>query len=169
MSFWTFSDVFEEDGVKPEPFLGYFGLIAPGGIRKPSFSAFAMLHRLGNERLANAAKDALITRQPDGTLVVAVWSEADPHVDGVHKQMHLQFAHVPADAAVRVTRLDATHGNAMAAYKAMGSPRYPTQVQIAQLNVASETWSARNYGVEGGRIDVDVQVNALVLLEVAGK
>ena len=169
MSFWTFSDVFEEDGVKPEPFLGYFGLIAPGGIRKPSFSAFAMLHHLGDERLANAAKDALVTRQRDGTLVVAVWSEADPHVDGVHKQMHLQFAHVPADAAVRVTRLDATHGNTMAAYKAMGSPRYPTQAQIAQLNAASETGAPEIMALRQGRIDVDVPVNALVLLEIAGK
>jgi len=32
-----------------------------------------------------------MTREPDGTLVVAIWSEADPHVDGVHKQMHLRF------------------------------------------------------------------------------
>src|SRR5208283_4591918 len=48
-SFWTFSDVFEEHGVKREPFDGGFGLIAPGGIKKPSYSAFALLHRLGEE------------------------------------------------------------------------------------------------------------------------
>lgn len=36
MSFWTFSDVFEEDGPKKEPFDGGFGLMAMGGIKKPA-------------------------------------------------------------------------------------------------------------------------------------
>src|ERR1700723_2263666 len=58
MSFWTFDDVFEEDGPKREPFDGGFGLIAPYSIRKPSFNAFAMLHHLGDERLANPSKNA---------------------------------------------------------------------------------------------------------------
>ena len=36
MSWWTFDDVFEENGVAPTPFSGTFGLIALGRIRKPS-------------------------------------------------------------------------------------------------------------------------------------
>jgi len=35
MSFWTFSDVFEEGGPIPKPFEGQFGLRAKGGINKP--------------------------------------------------------------------------------------------------------------------------------------
>ncbi len=31
MSFWTFSDVFEENGPIPKPFVGMFGLRAKGG------------------------------------------------------------------------------------------------------------------------------------------
>ena len=101
MSFWTFDDVFEEDGPKREPFDGGFGLIAPWSIRKPSFNAFAMLHHLGDERLANDSKNALVTRRPDGTLVVAVWNMADPPAahqpggPGVDKQMQISFEHVP--------------------------------------------------------------------------
>ena len=41
MSYWTFSDVFEEQGVVKQPFYGGFGLIAAGGIPKPSFYALA--------------------------------------------------------------------------------------------------------------------------------
>ncbi len=37
MSFWTFSDVFEEGGPIPKPFAGQFGLRAKGGINKPSY------------------------------------------------------------------------------------------------------------------------------------
>jgi beta-xylosidase len=35
LSFWTFSDVFEEGGPAPRPFEGAFGLRAKGGINKP--------------------------------------------------------------------------------------------------------------------------------------
>ena len=47
MSYWTFSDVFEEQGVVKQPFYGGYGLIAAGGIPKPAFSVFKMLHQLG--------------------------------------------------------------------------------------------------------------------------
>ena len=45
MSYWSFSDVFEEQGVVRTPFYGGFGLIAADNIPKPSFNAFAMLHQ----------------------------------------------------------------------------------------------------------------------------
>ena len=47
MSYWTFSDVFEEQGVVKKPFYGGYGLIAAGGIPKPAFAAFEILHQLG--------------------------------------------------------------------------------------------------------------------------
>jgi len=36
LSYWTFSDVFDEQGVVQQPFHGGFGLIAAGGIPKPA-------------------------------------------------------------------------------------------------------------------------------------
>ena len=54
MSYWTFSDVFEEQGVVKTPFYGGFGLIAAGNIPKPSFYAMELLHRLGEQRIENA-------------------------------------------------------------------------------------------------------------------
>ena len=47
MSYWTFSDVFEEQGVIRTPFYGGFGLIAERGIPKAAFRAFELLHQLG--------------------------------------------------------------------------------------------------------------------------
>ena len=172
MSFWTFDDVFEEDGPKREPFDGGFGLIASYSIRKPSFNAFAMLHHLGNERLANDSKNALVTRRSDGTLVIAVWNMADPPAarqpggPGVAKQMQINFEHVPGDAAVSITRLDPTHGNTLAAYRGMGSPRYPTEAQVRELNEASKLGSPEKATLRDGKIDVDLPINSLVMLEV---
>jgi xylan 1,4-beta-xylosidase len=172
MSFWTFDDVFEEDGPKREPFDGGFGLIAPHSIKKPSFNAFAMLHQLGNERLANPAKDALVTRREDGRLVVAVWNLVDPPGakqaggPGQAKRMEIAFQHVSPTASVSITRLDPTHGNTLAAYRKMGSPRYPTPAQVRELNAASELGPPEKAALKDGRISVDLPVNSLVMLEI---
>ena len=56
MSYWTFSDVFEEQGVVKQPFYGGFGLLAERSIPKPSLDAFALLHKLGDERIAVDSK-----------------------------------------------------------------------------------------------------------------
>ena len=63
MSYWTFSDVFEEQGVIKTPFYGGYGLIAEGGVPKAAFNAFAMLHRLGEQRLQPDLANALVTKR----------------------------------------------------------------------------------------------------------
>src|SRR3989449_13982 len=78
MSYWTFSDVFEEQGVVKQPFYGGFGLLAAGNIPKTSFNAFALLHQLGSTRLDVSSDSALVTRRADGSLVVAVWNLFQP-------------------------------------------------------------------------------------------
>ena len=80
MSYWTFSDVFEEQGVVKKPFYGGYGLIAAGNIPKPAFTAFRILHQLGDERLALDSESAIVTRGSDGSLVVAVWNLVPPEV-----------------------------------------------------------------------------------------
>jgi len=92
MSFWTFDDVIEEDGVVKEPFYGEFGLIAAGGIKKPSYAAFALLHQLGRERLPNIAPGVLVSRREDGALVVAVWNLVDPNQHGTSRSLRFEFA-----------------------------------------------------------------------------
>jgi len=56
MSYWSFSDVFDEQGVVRQPFYGGFGLVAEGGIPKPAYNAFQLLHKLGNKRVRTAAQ-----------------------------------------------------------------------------------------------------------------
>ena len=48
MSYWAFSDVFEEQGVVKEPFYGGYGVMAEDDIPKPAFNAFKLLHKLGD-------------------------------------------------------------------------------------------------------------------------
>jgi len=169
MSYWTFSDVFEEQGVVKTPFYGGFGLIAAGGLPKPSFNAFALLHRLGEQRIANDAAGALFTRRADGALVIALWNYAD--IDAVappRRTVVLRIEHSSAKSA-SVQSLDAEHGNVHVAYEKMGSPRYPTQSQLTQLREAAALPPAVSRPLEGGALTLDLAPYGLTLVTVAAK
>src|SRR5438552_5801745 len=91
MSYWSFSDVFEEQGVVKTPFYGGYGLIAADGIPKPAFNAFKLLHQLGDQRIELDSDSALLTRRKDGSLVLALWNYAPPEQPGAPKTVVLHF------------------------------------------------------------------------------
>jgi xylan 1,4-beta-xylosidase len=166
MSYWTFDDVFEEGGVPEDPFHNGFGLIAVGGVKKPAFYDYALLHRLGYERLANSSNNALATRRADGTLVVAVWNEVEPDQTGAPQHARLEFRNVGSAPPVLIRRVDEKHSNSLAAYRAMGSPRYPTRAQIEQLNRESALAPPEITTLTNGALEIDVPVNGLAVLEI---
>ena len=51
MSYWTYTDLFEEPGPPPTPFHGGFGLLNREGIRKPAFFAYKYLHALRGKEI----------------------------------------------------------------------------------------------------------------------
>ncbi len=169
MSWWTFDDVFEEGGVKKEPFDGGFGLIAPGMIKKPSFYDFALLHKLGDERIENAADNVLVTRRKDGTLVVAAWNlvDMDKLAQGAPHTVQLSFNGVAQSATASIQRVDDAHGNPMTAYRAMGSPPYPTQAQIESLNKASALPPPERHKLTNGTLTLTLPVNGLAVIEIS--
>jgi len=166
LAFWTFSDVFEEGGPIQRPFEGHFGLRAKGGINKPSFYAFGLLHRLGDRRLANAAPNMLVTRRSDGSLVLAVWNLVDPDKAGTPIHLQLAFEHVPANAPVTISLVDDNHGNTLAAYRALGSPDYPAKAQVRKMNAATALAAPNRLQLDGSHLDLELQVNALALIEI---
>jgi xylan 1,4-beta-xylosidase len=165
MSFWTFNDVFEETGVVETPFHGGFGLIAASGIKKPSFNAFALLHKLGHQRIKTDSDNVLATREGN-SLILATWNLVDPGQQGTPMERRLHFKGVKADASVQLSRLDNQHGNTLAAYKAMGSPRYPTQAQMDQLNQAAELPAPERRALKAGELDLVLSPNELIIIEL---
>ena len=99
MSFWTFSDVFEEGGPIPKPFIGEFGLRAKGGINKPSYYAWGLLHQLGEQRISNDAKDAIVTKTSDGGLAVVAWNLVDPDKHGETRTIRAELVPRSAERA----------------------------------------------------------------------
>lgn len=166
MSYWSFSDVFEEQGVKKTPFYGGFGLLAENGIPKPAYDAFALLHKLGYTLLPTSADDALVTRRADGTLVIAAWNMVDPGKTGPSKTIRFDLEDLGANAVARIHRVDAQHGDTLAAWKAMGSPKYPTLKQIHELKKASKIGPPQLVDVHDGQLSVTVPPMGLAVMTV---
>ncbi|WP_348267809.1 glycosyl hydrolase family 39 [Edaphobacter paludis] len=166
MSFWTFSDVFEEGGPISRPFEGHFGLRAKGGINKPSYYDFALLHELGEQRLANPSKDMLVTKLADGTLAVAIWNLVDPGEKGDARTMRMEFRNIAQDAEVSIQRVDNEHGNVLPKYAAMGKPLDPTEAQVEQLNRETALGQPEQMRLKNGRLDLRLEPDAMVLVKV---
>src|SRR5258708_33426519 len=116
MSYWAFSDVFEEQGVVKQPLYGGYGLIAEDGLPKPAFNAFKLLHGLGNTRIALDSQSALVTRRDDGTIVMAVWNLFLPGASGLDKRAIITINGERKNHRATVYRLDSTHGSLANAY-----------------------------------------------------
>ncbi|HEX4311185.1 MAG TPA: glycosyl hydrolase family 39 [Acidobacteriaceae bacterium] len=113
MSYWTFSDVFDEQGVVKTPFYGGFGIVAEDGIPKPAYNAFMLLDKLGDVRLPAPTDEALVTRRADGTLVIAAWNWVEPEVQGSDKTVTFDFSGVADGIYAEVRRVDAQHGDTL--------------------------------------------------------
>jgi xylan 1,4-beta-xylosidase len=166
MSYWTFSDVFEEQGVVKTPFYGGFGLIAAGSIPKPSFYAMEILHRLGDQRLPNESADVLVTKAKDGSLVLALWNIVNPGSTGVAKTVRLQFKGVGTNAQVSIQRVDENHGNTLGLWEKMGSPRYPTQAQLVKLRQNSQLLPPEVQSLSNGAFTLELPANGLAVLQI---
>lgn len=75
-SYWTFGDVFEERGVPFTPFHGGFGLLANGGIEKPTFWTFKFFKYLKEKESECVYKDKnlVIVKTCDGEYKGVAWN-----------------------------------------------------------------------------------------------
>jgi xylan 1,4-beta-xylosidase len=166
MSYWSFSDVFEEQGVVKKPFYGGYGLIAAGSIPKPSFTAFRLLHQLGRERIALDSESALATRAADGSLVVAVWNLVPPDQTGTAKTVTIKIKNLRGAHRAYISRADGEHGDPRPIYEKMGSPIYPTQAQLKKLREPAAPRSPEVQELKDGELSLTLPANGLAVLAI---
>jgi xylan 1,4-beta-xylosidase len=166
MSYWTFSDVFEEQGVVKKPFYGGFGLFAAGNIPKPAFNAFALLHHLGDVRLEAKSDSVLVTRAANGSLVLAVWNIFPPEERGSAKDFLLHFANLAGKQAATITIIDREHGSPLPAYEKMGRPPYPTPAQLQELREAARLPVPSVRQLKNGDLSLTLEPQGLALIEL---
>jgi xylan 1,4-beta-xylosidase len=143
-SWWTFSDLFEENYFPSVPFHGGFGLLNLHGVPKPAYRGFELLARLGTRAWEVQGVHPTVAAavgagaDPDATAVLLT-NVAMPRHRIVTEPATMTLAHADARPARRatVTRIDAGHANPRAAWEAMGSPEYPSPHQVEALQAAS--------------------------------
>jgi len=124
-SFWTFSDIFEENYFPSVPFHGGFGLLNLHGIPKPTYRAFELLHRLGDECLpvegTHPTVDTWVVRSPTGVTVLLTNHALPRHpIETTH--VHIQLGGAPRPLAASAERIDEEHANAKRLWQEMGAP-----------------------------------------------
>lgn len=153
LSYWTFTDIFEEEGGGPEAFHGGFGIQSLHGVRKPAYHAYRMLHRLGTETLCRES-ESICTRDKDGRIQVLLYNYAKdltqavpiaeyPHWEeaeriqqmGQSRTQHITISNLTPGAVFEIEMLDAAH-TPMALWRAMGCPKNLTRAQERALQAA---------------------------------
>jgi xylan 1,4-beta-xylosidase len=142
-SWWTFSDIFDENYFSSEPFHGSFGLQTIHGIAKPIWRAMQILNELGTERLrvggGHRTVNAWAIPKGDDSLTLLLGNHAFPKHDIRSEAVTftVQGSRKPLD--VWIERVDEDHANPRQAWKAMGSPKYLDGKQLEELHAASRT------------------------------
>ena len=139
-SYWTFSDIFEENYFPSVPFHGGFGLLNIHGIAKPAYRAFELLHALGTEILpvegTHSTVDAWTVRDARSATVLLTNYALPRHPIATEtSQIKLGNAQLPVQATIR--RIDSDHANAKGRWQEMGSPEYLNAAALAELNAVS--------------------------------
>lgn len=148
MSYWTFTDVFEEAGPRMTPFHGGFGLMNYQDIKKPAFRAYEYLDRLGPTKLKSTEPRTLATRTPDGGAQVLFWDYTDPIPERTNDQqffisdvkpkakgnVRLRVANLaPGRYRISVYRVGYRINDPYADYLDMGRPSQLTREQVARI------------------------------------
>jgi len=139
-SYWTFSDIFEENYFPSVPFHGGFGLQNIHGIAKPAYRAFQLLHELGTEMITVEGRhktvDAwLIRDNRKATLILTNFALPRHPIEAEQVRFALKGAKSTTLASIR--RIDLEHANAKRRWEQMGKPEYLSAAMVDELNDVS--------------------------------
>ena len=88
MSYWVFTDIFEEPGPRFTPFHGGFGLINYQGINKPAFYSYQFLNRLGENEIQNSDPASWVCKNDRGDIQLLFWNFTITHPgDSINNQV----------------------------------------------------------------------------------
>jgi xylan 1,4-beta-xylosidase len=146
-SFWTFTDIFEENYFPSVPFHGGFGLLNIHGIPKPVYRAFEMMHGLGKrEHPVDGRHETVscwaIGKNREITLLLTNVAMPRHRIRTEAVTLNLVGARKPREATL--WRIDKDHANPHRLWKKWGQPEYPSESQIRKLGDASSVHAERH-------------------------
>jgi xylan 1,4-beta-xylosidase len=161
-SYWTFSDIFEENYFPSVPFQGGFGLLNIHGIAKPAYRAFELLHELGTQMLAvegtHETVDAWFVRADErSTLVLTNFALPCHPIKTELVSFALKSAKPVTTASIQRIGLD--HANAKRHWEQLGKPEYLSTAMVDELKDRSQLQSdPLSVESKNGKLNIEVSM-----------
>lgn len=187
MSYWVFTDIFEEAGPRFKPFHGGFGLITIQGIYKPAFYAYDYLNKLGKTELVNDDRRSWVCKDDNGDVQLLFWDFTNTHPgDSVHNQKYyiqdlpskekgktkINLSNLPEGKyRLEIYKVGYRVNDAYTCYVDMGKPDQLNKSQVEELrkiNDGSPVLTEIIEVVESGNFtkEFDVRENDVFLLKL---
>jgi xylan 1,4-beta-xylosidase len=185
MSYWTYTDLFEEPGPPTAAFQGGFGLMNRDGIRKPAFFAYKYLHALQGDTLHSNDPQTMMAGQGSSVHAV-IWDFKQPRQNVSNRPFYTKLqpatpsapivfnvTHLKPNARyyVEIQRTGYEANDAYSAYIKMGLPKDLTAAQIAQLKDLTRDRPEREQIVSSGKngtvsVAIPMRSNDVVLISL---
>jgi xylan 1,4-beta-xylosidase len=140
-SFWTFSDIFEENYFPSVPFHGGFGLLNLHGIPKPVYRVFQLLHQLGDKQIEVHGRHETVevwAIQKETHLTLLAVNHALPGHSISNEQVEIILSEGPEPQQSYIQRIDEDHTNPRRTWLEMGSPEYLSALEVEKLQASSQ-------------------------------
>lgn len=141
-SWWTFSDIFNENYMPSVPFQGGFGLLNIHNIAKPVYRAFELLHELGESQFLvdgmHETVSAWVIARARAKITILLTNHALPQHEIRKEHVRLRLTDAPPIARATLARVDETHANPLPLWHQMQKPEYLSARQVEHLQSASE-------------------------------
>ena len=132
-SYWTFGDVFEEQGIPSTPFHGGFGLVANGQIPKPTMWTFQFFNQLHGQCVYR--DDHLILMQDGDRYEGILWQICPEKQEDLQVNLSLQAGE---RSLLVCERVDMNHANPLQDWLNMGQCPNPSAAQTALLKRSAQ-------------------------------
>jgi xylan 1,4-beta-xylosidase len=185
ISYWAFTDVFEEGGAGIGPFHGGFGLVNEAGIHKPTYHAFTMLGRLG-DRLLLSTPDGVVTRNSETSAVSALFFNYPEEMAlrsvgsansyeatralaeiGPRRRIRHSIGELEPGSTFLFEIMDWEHGNVAEAWYRLGSPVNLSRAESDYLSAVADSLRRFTLTVpEDGVLDIDVDLPPWAVMSV---
>jgi xylan 1,4-beta-xylosidase len=149
MSYWTFTDIFEESGPRWEAFHGGFGLMNYQDIKKPAYYAYQFLNQLGPTELKSSDPSSWICADQDGGVQALLWDFTNtfPETNMINQVFYKRDLPSQPKSKVTLNLSHLLHGkytvetykvgyrvnDAYDTYRDLGSPAQLTKAQVAEI------------------------------------
>ncbi|WP_316743453.1 GH39 family glycosyl hydrolase [Streptomyces sp. MK7] len=185
ISYWTFTDVFEEGGAGLGPFHGGFGLVNEAGMHKPTFHAFRMLRRLG-DRLLLATAEGVVTRDSRTSALSALFFNYPEEMAtrgvgsansypatralaemGPNRRIRHSIGELEPGTRFLVEIMDWEHGNVAEAWHRLGSPLNLSRADSTYLSTVADSLRGFTLTVpDSGVLEIDVDLSPWAVMSV---